>query len=309
MDNPNITMEEYIRLEEEKARWRGKVYNWETAKYGKIWYDKDVHDIRSVETEFPAIVFNDELSTEKTLSCEPTGTLVSKNGYDVLDMTPLPPRDQRHLWLRYQVEGYTEEIVEDGIYWGRWTGDIYESRLEEVGDARCSITWRQFILALGLHTAEERVIPDKGDLSDYWIEISSDMDFLRVAPSYTYIKDPVHAEGRKSGAKLSGGHFIRRLAHHFRLVSDDGLRGLSVVTSELPLIDMGKLVKLNIYIEVGDDWAWVAHGAERQPVAASATLRDAEDVPDVDEGAQVVLALVHAPHHHLQLRIRLCPRD
>ncbi|GKC25545.1 hypothetical protein Tco_1027695 [Tanacetum coccineum] len=33
MDNPNITMEEYIRLEEEKARKRGKVYNWETATY------------------------------------------------------------------------------------------------------------------------------------------------------------------------------------------------------------------------------------------------------------------------------------
>ncbi|GKG47313.1 hypothetical protein Tco_0504510, partial [Tanacetum coccineum] len=36
MDDPNITMEEYIGLEEEKARKRGKVFNWETAKYGKI---------------------------------------------------------------------------------------------------------------------------------------------------------------------------------------------------------------------------------------------------------------------------------
>ncbi|GKB57319.1 hypothetical protein Tco_0913505 [Tanacetum coccineum] len=36
MDDPNITMEEYIRLEEEKAHRRGKVYNWETAMYGKI---------------------------------------------------------------------------------------------------------------------------------------------------------------------------------------------------------------------------------------------------------------------------------
>ncbi|GKB90018.1 hypothetical protein Tco_0962290, partial [Tanacetum coccineum] len=36
MDDPNITMEEYIRLEEENARRRGKVFNWETAKYGKI---------------------------------------------------------------------------------------------------------------------------------------------------------------------------------------------------------------------------------------------------------------------------------
>ncbi|GJR53152.1 putative reverse transcriptase domain-containing protein [Tanacetum coccineum] len=36
MDDPNITMEVYIRLEEEKARRRGKVYTWETATYGNI---------------------------------------------------------------------------------------------------------------------------------------------------------------------------------------------------------------------------------------------------------------------------------
>nr|GEU70338.1 hypothetical protein [Tanacetum cinerariifolium] len=33
MEYPNITMEEYIRLEEERARRRGKVYNWETVTY------------------------------------------------------------------------------------------------------------------------------------------------------------------------------------------------------------------------------------------------------------------------------------
>ncbi|GJY33840.1 hypothetical protein Tco_0418309 [Tanacetum coccineum] len=56
MDDPNINMEEYIRLEEEKAHRRGKVYNLETATYGKIWDNEDVHDLGSVETEFPAIV-------------------------------------------------------------------------------------------------------------------------------------------------------------------------------------------------------------------------------------------------------------
>ncbi|GKF49181.1 hypothetical protein Tco_0142432, partial [Tanacetum coccineum] len=71
MDDPNITMEEYIRLEEEKARKHGKAFNWETAKYGKIWYDEDVQDLRSVEIEFLAIAFNDQISSEKTLSCEP----------------------------------------------------------------------------------------------------------------------------------------------------------------------------------------------------------------------------------------------
>ncbi|GKE21139.1 hypothetical protein Tco_1432651, partial [Tanacetum coccineum] len=190
-------------------------------------------------------------------------------------MARLPPRDQRHLWLHYQVEGYTDEIVHH-----------FEQRLEtlfkrQLGGDRRSMTWRQFNQALGLHTAEEmaedgfeaywlgseRVIPDKGDLSDYWVEISSSRDFLRGAPSYTYIKDPVwrlchrlisynifgrgqapekvtatylfylrsmdreaanilyllahylfgYAERRKSGVRLSEGHFIRCLGHHFGL--------------------------------------------------------------------------------------------
>ncbi|GJR21347.1 hypothetical protein Tco_0969874 [Tanacetum coccineum] len=72
MDDPNITIEEYIRLEEEKARRRGKAYNCENAMYGKIWYDKDVHDLRSVETKFPTIVYIDVLTSEVALSCEPT---------------------------------------------------------------------------------------------------------------------------------------------------------------------------------------------------------------------------------------------
>ncbi|GJS51738.1 hypothetical protein Tco_0625100 [Tanacetum coccineum] len=66
MDDPNITMEEHIRLEEEKARRRGKVYNRESATYGKIWYDEDVYDLRSVETKFPAIVCNDAFTSEVT---------------------------------------------------------------------------------------------------------------------------------------------------------------------------------------------------------------------------------------------------
>ncbi|GKE35748.1 hypothetical protein Tco_1455070, partial [Tanacetum coccineum] len=82
MDDPNITMEKNIRPEEEKARRRGKVYNWETATYGKIWYDEDVHDLRYVETEFPAIVFNDTLTSEVALSCEPTVSSLKDNEID-----------------------------------------------------------------------------------------------------------------------------------------------------------------------------------------------------------------------------------
>ncbi|GKF72567.1 hypothetical protein Tco_0208681, partial [Tanacetum coccineum] len=59
-------------LEEEKARKRGQTFNWGTATYGKIRYDEDVHFLRSVETEFLAIVYNDALTSELELTCEPT---------------------------------------------------------------------------------------------------------------------------------------------------------------------------------------------------------------------------------------------
>ncbi|GJT51605.1 hypothetical protein Tco_0977762 [Tanacetum coccineum] len=78
-----------------------------------------------------------------------------------------------------------------------------------------------------------------------------------------------HAEGRKSGASLSGGHFIGRHAAYFGLVSDQGLRGLLVVTSELPLIDLDELGRLNICLRVGNTWAW----APQPPPPAPRTIQ------------------------------------
>ncbi|GJY95144.1 hypothetical protein Tco_0511505 [Tanacetum coccineum] len=99
MEDPNITVEEYIRLEEEKARRHGKVYNREITTYGKIWYEEDVHDLRSVETEFPAIVFNDALTSEVTLSCEPTVSSLNDNEIDF-----------RISFDKSDVEDYTNEF-------------------------------------------------------------------------------------------------------------------------------------------------------------------------------------------------------
>ncbi|GKA06254.1 hypothetical protein Tco_0685478 [Tanacetum coccineum] len=63
----NIASRYYIDENTEKLR-----VVIETAKYGKIWYDKDIHDLSSIETEFPAITFNKRVSSGETLSCEPT---------------------------------------------------------------------------------------------------------------------------------------------------------------------------------------------------------------------------------------------
>ncbi|GKD62892.1 hypothetical protein Tco_1305000 [Tanacetum coccineum] len=144
----------------------------------------------------------------------------------------------------------------------------------------------------------DRVIPDKGDLRDYWIEISSDRDFLGPAPSYApekvtgvdlfYLRNIDqwtanvphllaqylfrHAEGRKSEARLSGGYFIGHLAAHFGLVSDEGLKGL-----------------------YGDTWAWVAPAPERQQVAVAGAHEADEAGSAVDKGAQEVPAPAQAP--------------
>ncbi|GJT26924.1 hypothetical protein Tco_0907199 [Tanacetum coccineum] len=277
MDDPNITMKEYIRLEEEKSQKHGKVFNWETGKYGKIWYHEDIHDLRYVETEFLDIVFNDNLTSIETLFCEPKVSSLSDNEIDfrisfdqfddedymIWHLYHLAIRDTcgfvirwwdtpRHLVYDFKQRLKTifarqEFILEffSTCRIGDEIGlDVVGTLCFQLGGARRSMTWRELILALGLHTAKEMA---EDGFGVYW-------DFLRGAPSYTYIRDPVrrlcaaflrgdrhlkrHAEGRKSSARLSGSHFIGRLAYHFGLVSDDGLRGLSVVARKLPLIDM-----------------------------------------------------------------------
>ncbi|GJS74644.1 hypothetical protein Tco_0707485 [Tanacetum coccineum] len=81
MDNPNITMEEYIRLQEEKALSRGETFNWQTATYGKMEYCEDEDDcFTNFESEFPAIVLDD--TSREALSWEPTVSPLNDNEID-----------------------------------------------------------------------------------------------------------------------------------------------------------------------------------------------------------------------------------
>ncbi|GJW41511.1 hypothetical protein Tco_0067356 [Tanacetum coccineum] len=83
MDNPNITMEEYIRLQEEKALSRGETFNWQTATYGKMEYYEDEDDcFTNFETKFPAIVLDNTLTSDATLSCGPTVSPLNDNEID-----------------------------------------------------------------------------------------------------------------------------------------------------------------------------------------------------------------------------------
>ncbi|GKD23170.1 hypothetical protein Tco_1224873 [Tanacetum coccineum] len=61
-----------LNISEEHKENRKERFKILTRMKNKIWYDEDVHDLRFVENEFPAIVFNDSLTSNETLSCEPT---------------------------------------------------------------------------------------------------------------------------------------------------------------------------------------------------------------------------------------------
>ncbi|GKF10526.1 hypothetical protein Tco_0048452 [Tanacetum coccineum] len=74
------------------------------------------------------------------------------------------------------------------------------------------------------------------------------------------------ATGRKSEVHISGGQLVARLAEHFRLLTAEILKGLTICA------------------QFNDTWAWVAMGPERQPNAAAGAPAVAEDALAVDEG-------------------------
>nr|GEY62224.1 hypothetical protein [Tanacetum cinerariifolium] len=145
------------------------------------------------------------------------------------------------------VEGYDEGIVHSykqrfETIWGRSVNQgrkadiiyyawrrLFEIRGPLLDGAIRRMKWRQFILVLGLHTKE----------------------------------DMVGARGQ-APEKITGVDL-------FSLRSiDQGTANISCILAyELMLIDLHELGRLNIYFRVGDTWAWVAPGPERQQPAVA----------------------------------------
>ncbi|GJT45297.1 hypothetical protein Tco_0954012 [Tanacetum coccineum] len=388
MDDPNITMEEYIKLQAEKVQRRGRTFNWETATYNKIYCD-NLNFFTDFEADFPSIVYNDALTSKENVSPEPTDSfsyklilvdnlkpepvndhieinteLPSKDiDIELMDsvvcisndttpiesdehletnhdkkselsetnMAQLPIRAQRHPWLRYEVKGYTDEIVQDfkrrlaGIFsmsmdarlsmdhtdarrqvvltshtWRRFADTILDLEDDgtfsfQLGGAKREMSWRQFILALGLHTVKEI---DIIGFRAYWDESSRIRDPLRrlchrliahtivgreQAPKKVTCTDLYflrsmdrevvnlpyllahylfrHAGERKHEAQMSGGHFIGRLADYFGLLIEERLHGTTVVVDAARALDDVE----GAHIEVQGDQAVPAFVHAPQP--------------------------------------------
>ncbi|GKB67987.1 hypothetical protein Tco_0929399, partial [Tanacetum coccineum] len=90
MDNPSITMEEYIELGAEKAHRHGHEFNWEVATYGSIFRVPPYrfnHPISSLTMDEILAKFIDEgvttrggkMTSEATRSKEISETGINKN--------------------------------------------------------------------------------------------------------------------------------------------------------------------------------------------------------------------------------------
>ncbi|GKA42119.1 hypothetical protein Tco_0734779 [Tanacetum coccineum] len=245
-----------------------------------------------------------------------------------------------------KIEEYTEEIRRSyeqrlETIWNRPVNRVHVLDFEGLtAEMRQDLAVRLRMVYSGeeQQAGSDRLIPDKGDLGDYWMEILSDKDFLGPAHSYVLIRDPVrrlchrmitysisgrgqapekvtgvdlfylhsmdrrttnvphllaqylfrHAEGRKSEARLSGGHFIGRLAMHF-----------------------GLLMRLHICMRYIDTWAWVAQGPKRQQAATAGALEADKAGQAAEEVALEIPAPAPAqapPHLHPPYNHVLCHR-
>ncbi|GKC40356.1 hypothetical protein Tco_1052740 [Tanacetum coccineum] len=348
MDDPYITMEEYIRLEEERAQRHSETFNWKTATFGKIPYCETTQGMTMEEyeakkedskIEFSAIDLDNTLKSDTALSYEPTVSPLNESAIDFrisfdesddeeytvifdensfsykiisIDYSktnsendnnkvnfPSSPEPtvsysndldffkefvNEFLAIAFN-DNLTSELVEPSIippHINELKNKTSLSELDKLGGVRRRMTWRQFILALGLDTEQEmaqrpceETMQQDDSMHHFWQMTAAekvtsvDLFYLRSMDRGT-INFPYrlaqylfrHVEGRKSGARLSGGHFIRRLADHFGLVSDEGLRGPR---------------------------------PKRQPDAAAGAYGATEDAPADDEGPQADPTPTHAP--------------
>ncbi|GKC14901.1 hypothetical protein Tco_1011683 [Tanacetum coccineum] len=204
----------------------------------------------------------------------------------VLDFKGMPELMRDVLYARMRMEHRDGDMVV--VFTSQAWGRVFDTRGPLLGRAMRCLSWREFILALGLHTGKEmeslsfarylreseRMILGKGDLCDYWRDISTNGYFLGPPPSYTLIRDLV--------LKLC----YRMMAHSIAGRSQAPEKGLTVTVPTLPIIDMAKLVRLQICVELDDTWAWVLVGPARQEGDARGVTEEAPVAPgggDEDE--------------------------
>nr|GEX64463.1 hypothetical protein [Tanacetum cinerariifolium] len=270
-------------LEVEEARGRGKVYKWETATYGRIWIDDDIHDHRSSDSEFPAIVFNDTLMPEVALS-----GMTKEMGMDIdarLSMRHIDAKGlvvfTSHAWRRlFDIRGPLVKLMLEFFNTYRFDNLVLDLDTNgflsfQLGGARnerllggdlaiygvleyCPFyllitnALRRLCHRLIAHTIAGRgQAPEKVTSTDIYFLRSMDQDAVNLPYLLAHYLFR-HVKRRNQGAQMSRGYFIARLADHFGLLMEESLQKTTIVVRELGEIDLAELARLHICASLGD---------------------------------------------------------
>ncbi|GJU23590.1 hypothetical protein Tco_1156932 [Tanacetum coccineum] len=251
-------------------------------------YFDDLDFFKYFENEFPAIVYDDALTFKLDFLTEPTLSPQHIDEFNLKDETSLSKCDEVEQNVLYFNDLFSFNIsYPDNLQSDKDNDDNKINIIQSLGVEEMKTA------GFGLYWAESaRQIPDKGDLSAYWIGISPMGDILGTPPSFTLIRDPMlRLRHRLIACSMAG----RSQAPEKVTVTDlFYLRGMDVGSVNVPYL-LARYLRLFASRRKQGVMISGAQGPKRQQVAAAGALEAAEDAPVTDEGAPAIPAPVQAP--------------
>ncbi|GJW90380.1 hypothetical protein Tco_0167933 [Tanacetum coccineum] len=187
----------------------------------------DLDFLNDFENEFPAIVYNDAQMSKLDLLTEPILSPQHIREFNLNDQTSVFEYDEKEQNILYFNDIFPFNITRPD--------DLNSEKNNNDNDI--DIIFGQTILDLDTPGALQFQLGGARRRMDIG---SVNVPYLLAR----YLR--LFSAGRKSGAHISGGQFVARLAEHFGLLTVEILRGLTVIAPELSIIDMAELLRLQI---------------------------------------------------------------
>nr|GFB30272.1 hypothetical protein [Tanacetum cinerariifolium] len=196
MDNPYLTMEEYIELEAEKACRYGRAFNWETTTYDKVSYFDDFDYLKDFENEFPAIVYDDALRSGPEISFEPTVRPLYDDQIDFI--ISFDEFDDEDYIVMYDKDSFSYKLIFVNYFKMNSVNGIDEVDLphndvviEQLGnDINYNVNTQSYELEEDIETNHD-IYPEPSDMGEYLIiiEVVIQMHFHEEMPLIFIIKN------------------------------------------------------------------------------------------------------------------------
>ncbi|GJU07568.1 hypothetical protein Tco_1123998 [Tanacetum coccineum] len=305
MDESDLTMEEYIEFQAEKAQRRGQTFTWETATYRKVYCD-DLDSFTDFEIDFPAIVYNDAYASSQNVSSEPTVSIYNEIKADIDfsisfsnseddDYTVICDKDSFSFKIIH-VSDLKPELVDEHVKINTesCSENIDIKPMESVTYVSKDITPIEFNENLETNHDDKSKPLKANNFILIVLDFRGLTDEMAEGLSGRMVMEHRDAQEEMESVGF-GGVDIDSVSIPYLLAQY--LRRLSLERKQGAMISEGQFVArlLQICEELDVTWAWVVLGPERQHDIAVGAPEVAGGAFVVDEGALAIPAPVQAP--------------